>query len=222
MLGTGLPIGDVDSVRASVVEMWSERPGGWVHEWSVLAAQYAAQKRHDLATLAYGWATFPVLADDAERAAFTSQLEQYVLASTAFPARFERQVLDVSYQDSTTPLPVHLLSPPTLAADSPVIIASGGVDTWKMHLHLLFVALALSTGAQVLAFDIPGTGEAKIPLSRESTGIIDALIAAARELGNGRALRALDGRLLLGLQRSRRDRRRSSRVGRTGRGGVRP
>jgi esterase FrsA len=84
MLGTGLPIGDVDSVRASVVEMWSGRPGGWVHEWSVLAAQYAAQERHDLAMLAYGWAKFPVLADDAKRAAFKSQLEQYVLASTDF------------------------------------------------------------------------------------------------------------------------------------------
>jgi esterase FrsA len=54
-----------------------------------------------------------------------------------------------------------------------------------MDLHTLFVAFALNTRTRVLAFDIPGTGECPIPLSRDSVGMIDGLVAVARELGDG-------------------------------------
>ena len=37
---TGLPVADVDAVRAAVVNMWPDEPGGWVHEWSELASSY--------------------------------------------------------------------------------------------------------------------------------------------------------------------------------------
>jgi esterase FrsA len=186
MVNTGLPAADVDAVRAAIVEMWSDRPGGWVHEWSELGARYATEGRHDLAVLAYGWAKFPVLADDAKRAAFTRQLEQYELASPGFPVRFDRRVLKLSSEGGTTPVPVHLLSAPGLPAQAPVLLVSGGVDSWKLDLHLLFVRLALSTGARVLAFDIHGTGESQISLSPAGTEILDGLIAAGRELGDGR------------------------------------
>ena len=186
MVNTGLPADEVDAVRAATVEMWGDQPGGWVHEWSELGARYASEGRHDLAVLAYGWAKFPVLADDAKRLAFARQLRHYELASPSFPVRFDRRVLELSYEGGTTPVPVHLLSAPGLPAQAPVLLASGGVDSWKLDLHLLFVGLALSTGARVLAFDIPGTGESQIPLSPASTQILDGLIAAARGLGDGR------------------------------------
>jgi esterase FrsA len=186
MVNTGLPADDVDRVRAAIVEMWPDEPGGWVHEWSELGARYAAQGRHDLAMLAYGWAKFPVLADDAKRLAFTRQLEQYELASPGFPVSFDRQVLELPYEGGTTPVPVHLLSAPGLPTQAPVLLASGGVDSWKLDMHVLFAGLALGTGTRVLAFDIPGTGESQIPLSAASRQIVDGLIAAARELGDGR------------------------------------
>jgi esterase FrsA len=186
MLGSRLPAEDVNGVRTAVVEMWGDRSGGWVREWSLLASGYAAAGRHDLAALAYGWAKFPVLADNAKHTAFKHQIEQYVLAANSFPVRFHRRELALDYRDARTSLPVHMLSAPTLSPSAPVLIASGGVDTWKMDFHLLFAVLALSTGAHVLAFDIPGTGEAGVPLSRENTAIIDGLIGAARDLGNGR------------------------------------
>jgi esterase FrsA len=186
MVNTGLAVGDVDAVRATTVEMWPDRPGGWVHEWSELGARYAGDGRHDLAVLAYGWAKFPVLADDAKRLAFTRQLEQYQLASPGFPVSLDRRVLELPYEAGTTHVPIHLLSAPGLPAQAPVLLVSGGVDSWKLDLHVLFAALALSTGARVLAFDIPGTGESEIRLSAASTQIVDGLIAAARELGDGR------------------------------------
>jgi esterase FrsA len=185
MVNTGLPAADVDAVRAAIAEMWADAPGGWVHEWSELAARYAAGGRHDLAVLAYGWAKFPVLADDAKRRAFERQLEQYELASPGFPVTFERRVLELPYEGGTTPVPVHLLSAPGLPADAPVLLASGGVDSWKLDLHLMFAGMALATGARVVAFDIPGTGESEVPLGPAATEILDGLIASARALGGG-------------------------------------
>ena len=186
MVNTGLPADDVDVVRAAIVEMWPDGPGGWVREWSEVGARYAAEGRHEEAVLAYGWAKFPVLADDAKRLAFRRQLEQYELASPGFPVGFDRRVLELPYEGGTTPVPVHLLSAPGLPERAPVLLVSGGVDSWKLDLHVLFAGLALSTGARVLAFDIPGTGESQIPLSPAATRVIDGLIAAARELGDGR------------------------------------
>jgi len=186
MVNTGLPADEVDAIRTATLEMWPDQPGGWVHEWSKLGARYATEGRHDLAVLAYGWAKFPVLADDAKRLAFTRQLEHYELASPNFPVTFDRRVLELSYEGRTTPVPVHLLSAPGLPAQAPVLLASGGVDSWKLDLHLLFAGLALSTGARVLAFDIPGTGESQIPLSPAAMQILDGLIATGRDLGDGR------------------------------------
>ena len=185
MVNTGLPARDADAMRAAITEMWADAPGGWVFEWSQLGARYAEEGDEALATLAYGWAKFPVLADDAKRKAMQQQVEHYLLAAEAFPVDFDRTFLEVPYDGSSARLPVHILAAPGLPEDAPVLIASGGVDSWKMDLHALFVAFAMNTRARVLAFDIPGTGECPVPLGRRSVGMIDGLVAHARELGDG-------------------------------------
>ncbi len=185
MVNTGVPAQDADAMRSAITDMWADAPGGWVFEWSRLGARYAAEGNEALATLAYGWARFPALADDAKREALRLQVEHYLLAAEDFPVDFERRFLELPYQGSTTRLPVHLLAAPGLPADAPVLIASGGVDSWKMDLHNIFVAFALNYRARVLAFDIPGTGECPIPLSRESVELVDSLVAHAREMGDG-------------------------------------
>lgn len=183
MVGLGIPGPDVDAVRGAITDMWPDAPGGWVREWSALAERYAAQGRHDLAYLAYGWAKFPTLSDAAKRTALAKQIEEYELASPAFPVPFERRVLDVPYQGGTTPVPVHLLGGP----GRPVLIASGGVDSWKMDIHPLLVQLVLHGGVQVLAFDHAGTGESRVPMTAAGgIEIVQGLIASARALGDGR------------------------------------
>jgi esterase FrsA len=186
MINTGLPVLDVDKVRAAIADMWADAPGGWVFEWSQLAARYAESNDDHLATLAYGWAKFPVLADGAKREALSRQLHHYRLAARHFPVTFDREVLKLPYDGSLTELPVHVLAAPDLPADAPILLASGGVDSWKMDLHALFVAFALNTRARVIAFDIPGTGECSIPLSGASVEMIDALVSYGREAGDGR------------------------------------
>ncbi|WP_089106406.1 alpha/beta hydrolase family protein [Streptomyces hyaluromycini] len=186
MVNTGLPVTDVDTVRAAVTEMWADAPGGWVHEWSKLAAAYADAGAHEQAALAYGWAKFPTLADESRRVALARQLEQYQLAAPGFGVRFERYVLDLPYRGDTTSVPVHLFAPFDLPAGRPVVLASGGVDSWKMDVHQLMVLLATHLRAPVLVFDIAGTGESTVPMTGAGGAeIVSGLIEHARSLGNG-------------------------------------
>jgi esterase FrsA len=185
MVSGGLPADDVDEVSEAVGDMWADGPGGWVYEWSRLAVEYAEQRRHRLAAQAYGWAKFPTLADGARRVALARQLEQYLLAAPGFGIGFERRVLTVPYRDGTTAVPVHLLTPPDWSGDTPVLIASGGVDTWKMDLHTIFETFVLCTRMCVLAFDIPGTGESTVPMT-DGASVVCGLVAEARGIGDGR------------------------------------
>ena len=186
MVNTGLPVADIDSVRAAVTEMWADAPGGWVHEWSKLAAAYADAGAHEQAALAYGWAKFPTLADESKRVALTKQLDQYQLAAPGFGVGFDRYVLELPYRGGTTSVPVHLFTPFDLPADRPVVLASGGVDSWKMDVHGLMVLLATHLRARVLVFDIAGTGESTVPMTGAGGGeMVGELIGHARSLGNG-------------------------------------
>lgn len=189
MVNSGLPVEDVDAVRAAVTEMWLDGPGGWAYEWSALGARYAGDDAHRLAALAYGFAKFPALADDAKREAQQHQLEEYLLAAPDFGVDFERKILELPYQGGFTPVPVHIFAAPDLPADAPVMLASGGTDSWKMDLHGIFVAAAAQAGVRVLAFDLPGTGESSVPFTAQSgEEIVQGLIAEARSMGNGTVL----------------------------------
>jgi esterase FrsA len=157
-----------------------------VHEWSTLARAYAQAGSHQQAALAYGWAKFPTLADEPKRVALANQLDQYQLAAPHFGVEFQREVLELPYQGATTRVPVHVFAPFDLPADAAVVIASGGVDSWKMDMHTAFVGTAARLGVRVLAFDIPGTGESVVPMTADGGAeIVRGLIAHARTLGNG-------------------------------------
>ncbi|QDY81447.1 alpha/beta hydrolase [Streptomyces qinzhouensis] len=185
MAGSGLPVADVDAVRASITDMWPDEPGGWVHEWSALATRYAEAGSHGLSALAYGWARFPTLADQAKRAALAHQTEQYLLAAPGFAVTFRRDVLDLPYRGGLTRVPVHVFTPPGVTGRRPMLLVSGGVDSWKMDLHGLLLTLCSHTGLPAVAFDIPGTGDSQVPMSPDGAEIVRGLIGQVRNLGNG-------------------------------------
>lgn len=183
----GLSTEDIAGVRGAVTGMWSTGRGGWVPEWSRIADRYATAGDHYRAALAYGVAAFPAVVDDTRQEALSRQVEQYRLASAQFPTRFRRDIVDVPYGDGRTPVAVHVLSAPDAGPDAPVVLCSGGVDTWKMSQHPILVALAVGLSAHVVGFDHPGTGETTgIPLRPDSYEIMAGLIAFARGLTTGR------------------------------------
>ncbi|CRK52168.1 conserved hypothetical protein [Rhodococcus sp. RD6.2] len=185
-LSFGLAPQDLDGTRAAIDSMWADAPGGWVHEWSRLAAKYAAQGDHALASMVYGIAKFPVLANESRRLALRRQVDEYVKAAAGFGVRFERRMLTLPYRNAAVELPVHLFSADEKYSGAPVLLLSGGVDGWKMDMHPLAVGFAQNAGVTVLAFDQPGTGESPVPLDEFGDEVIDGLIAAARALGNGK------------------------------------
>jgi esterase FrsA len=181
----GLVPEDLNRVRATITTMWADRPGGWTFEFTALARGYAERGEHHLAALAYGAARFPVLTNQVRREALRRQVEEYQKAAPTFGVRFDRRILALPYQGATTRVPVHLLSAVKDHRRTPVLLFSGGLDTWKMDLHPLAVAFARGAGVTVLAFDHPGTGETEAPLDGSADVVIHGLIDQARRIGNG-------------------------------------
>jgi esterase FrsA len=182
----GIPRPDIDQVRAAVTDMWSDAPGGWVYEWSKLAQRYADSGEHATAATAYGFAKFPCLNSESRRRAMDNQLAQYELAAKDFPVTFERRMIELPYRGSHITMPVHLYSADGEFATRPVLIASGGVDTFKMDFHPWCLAFTTTAGVSTLAFDNPGTGECPAPLDAFADEIIRGLASYARTLGDGR------------------------------------
>jgi esterase FrsA len=185
-VGFGVPTADVERMRSTITDMWLDGPGGWTFEWSALAADYASKGEPYLASLLYGCAKFPCLAEPSREIALANQIEQYLAASPTFPVSSERRIITVPYRDSRLDVPVHIYSTTGGYDASPVLLFGGGVDTWKTDFHAMCVAAAQHTDATVLAFDMPGTGEiAGAPLNGDADEIVLGLVAEARQTGNG-------------------------------------
>lgn len=182
----GIPRADIERTGAATTDMWADGPGGWVHEWSKLAHSYANSGDHATAATAYGFAKFPCLNTTARVQAMDRQLEQYELAAQEFPVRFERRIIEIAYRGGTIAVPVHLYSTDGDYAARPVLIASGGVDTFKMDFHPWCLAFTLNAGVTTLAFDNPGTGECPAPLDDHADEVILGIAEAARAIGDGR------------------------------------
>lgn len=182
----GIPLADIAAVRENVTDMWMDAPGGWSYEWSRLAEKYIADRNHRLAAYAYGCAHFPCLNTEARVRAQAAQLVQYKLAAKNFPVHFERRILTAAYQGASIEMPVHLYSIDGDYATRPVLLAHGGVDTFKMDSHPFYLAFTQGTGLTTLAIDMPGTGETPTPLDSTGDEIITAAVAFGRSLGDGR------------------------------------
>ena len=55
----GIPKADVDTLRATIKDMWADGPGGWPYEWSASARNYLEAGNPLLASFAYGLPYFP-------------------------------------------------------------------------------------------------------------------------------------------------------------------
>jgi esterase FrsA len=183
----GVPQQEVDHLVRVVDDMWADRPGGWCYEWSRLGARYAGAGQARLAALAYGGARFPCLADRAKATAHRNQIEQYTLAAADFPVTFERRTVTTRWQGRVVEVPVHVLAEPDATQDTPVLVVTGGIDTWKMDLHSMWVAYVLGAHLRIVACDIPGTGELTgVAMTPDSTAILDQVVAFARTLTTGK------------------------------------
>ena len=78
------------------------------------------------------------------------------MAAKDFPVAFERRILTVPYRGAKIELPVHLYSVDGDYAARPVLLAHGGVDTFKMDFHPFCLAFTQGAGVTTLAIDHAG------------------------------------------------------------------
>ena len=181
----GIPKEDVEFLQATITDMWADEPGGWPFEWSAYARKKMEAGDPLLASIAYGCAKFPCLANDARRTALKNQLAAYLTAAPKFPVNFERRIVALPFLGDVINLPIHLFSKSGQYNNRPVLMFSGGVDTYKMDAHRLIVSLAQRLDVTILAFDQPGTAENPIALSIEGDEMVLELAKQAKKLGNG-------------------------------------
>ena len=110
------------------------------------------------------------------------------MAAKDFPVAFERRIVEVPYRGGGVEVPVHLYSADGEYAGRPVLIVSGGVDTWKMDIHPWWVGFTQGAALTTMAFDHPGTGETAIPLDKHADKVICGLADYTRTLGNGKVV----------------------------------
>jgi len=214
----GIPLDDINRVAAATTDMWADAPGGWVYEWSKLAKDYADRGDHYLASMVYGCAKFPCLTDDARVRAMQNQLDQFELASKDFPVAFERRIITVPYRDGIVEVPVHLYSADGEYAARPVLIASGGVDTWKMDIHPWWVGFHHGGGHNHPRLRSPWHRRNRDPArcARRRGDPRDSRLRPVARRRQGRSLRRVVRRKLRRDVGFGRDRRRRGRSGRSG------
>jgi len=182
----GIPKADVDHLRGIITDMWADAPGGWSFEWSALAKRYHEAGNPLLAAVAYGFAKFPCLANDARVTAQDNQIACYLEAAPSFPCNFERRIVTIPVGGANVELPIHLFSASGRYDGGPVLMFSGGVDGFKIDIHGIVMALLQRLGITILAFDLAGTGECPIALTADGGDAIIAGVATeARRIGNG-------------------------------------
>jgi esterase FrsA len=184
-LSWGIPPADLERARGTIVDAWRDSAGGWSFEWNRLAEEHAARQAWLPAALCLGAARFPVAATPLRREATERQIEYFVRAAAGFPMPVRRRVIDVSYRARATPVALHEYLPRDPAA--PLVLVSGGVDTFKIEMHQLCLFLGGMAGLRVAAVDMPGTGESQLPLAEDAEvvylGVLRALRGAATAAG---------------------------------------
>ncbi len=180
--GWGIPVSVIERVRARIDDAWRDGAGGWATEWTREADEAERRGKLLLAAACFGAAKFPSLVTEPRRDAYRQQLRCYLAAVPTFPCVFERRVLEVGYRSAVLSVPAHIFTPRRHSGDvanAPLVIVSGGVDTWKMELHRIALVLVRLGGFRVVAIDMPGTGESTIPLAPDADvvyrGVLDAL-----------------------------------------------
>jgi len=184
-MASGIPTDILLKAKSNIKTMWTQGSGGWNFEFSLLAQDAEIQKQYLIASLLYGLAKYPCLVNSLSRRAYQHQLANYLQASKTFPFQFERRVALVPYRGITTPVTYHVMFASN-PKKSPVIIRSGGIDTYKMDTHASAADLAKKLDVNVVLIDIPGTGESQVQLAPDNDEIYRGIINEIRPLGNGK------------------------------------
>jgi esterase FrsA len=185
---------ELDAVLRRIHDPRGSGPGSWVYELSQAAARHekaakdaegvgdtgAATKEYQTAAVYYFIARFPFVGSPAKAKAYEKHKECYLKAAESFNPPL--QIVQIPFEGKEI---IGYLRIPQ-GERPPVVVVTGGVDTWKSDVDYQINAM-LSQGLAVFAFDMPGTGESQWPLEPTSDRVYSRAIEYLK------ALPAVDG-----------------------------
>lgn len=170
---------ELETVLGNIHDPRGTGPGSWVHEFAQTAFrhecfaqnaeaqkdQMKAVREYKLAAVYYYLARFPHLLSPEKEKAYRKHIECYLKAArTADPPL---EVVRIPFEGKH--IIGYLRTPP--GQKRPVVLFTGGVDTWKSDFDNIIEAL-LAEGLAVFAVDIPGTGQSEWKLTPENTKVL--------------------------------------------------
>ncbi|RJP68688.1 MAG: alpha/beta hydrolase [Candidatus Abyssobacteria bacterium SURF_17] len=182
---------ELDAALRRVHDPLGSGPGSWVYELSQPAAEHEAAAReaeaaNDTATAAqeyqkaavfYFVARFPFVSTPAKAEAYRKHIECYLEAAKYFDPPLEQ--VRIPFEGKTI---IGYLRVPDVG-EPPVVIVTGGVDTWKSDVERQCQAM-LAEGMAVFAFDMPGTGESQWALDPTSDRVYGAVVEYLKARGD--------------------------------------
>jgi pimeloyl-ACP methyl ester carboxylesterase len=166
---------ELDAALRRIHDPLGTGPGSWVYELSLPAAKHeraaedaeaagdtaGAAKEYGKAAVFYFIARFPFVSIPAKAEAYRKHIECYLRAAESFDPPIE--IVRIPFEEKEI---VGYLRVPR-REKPPVVVLTGGVDTWKSDVEQQVNAM-LAEGMAVFAFDMPGTGESEWPLEPDS------------------------------------------------------
>ena len=162
---------ELDAALGRIYDPRGSGPGSWVYELSAPAAIHelaateaelagngvTAVEEYFTASVYYYIARFPYVSSPAKAEAYRKHIECYLKASEGFDPALE--IVRIPFEGKEI---IGYMFVPR-GEKPPVVVMSGGVDTWKSDISKQVGAM-LEEGLAVFALDMPGTGESQWPL----------------------------------------------------------
>jgi esterase FrsA len=196
------PVDGLDraAALATIERLSGLEPEPWTAAWGALAEDFAAQaraaaepsKRHDLWVQAYQAAflgRYPVPNHPRKAKLYDSAREYFLKAGALEQPPIEVVEVPFAGRPGEGDAVRFYLTRPEDVERPRVVLAWGGIDTWKEESHARLGALLRARGLAVALVDIPGTGESPVLASadaeRQFTPVFDHL-AGRTDLDGGR------------------------------------
>lgn len=160
-----------DEVREALARLTSLDRDAWAASWSAIGDRYSAAARAAPAGSPqaraafmsawryYSFARWPVPLSPGKAAAYAKAVQAFVDGAAALDPPLE--IVQIPFEGSH--VVGYLRLPKSIGATLPVVIAIGGLDSRKEDMIERFAAL-LPHGIGAFGLDMPGTGEAPVPI----------------------------------------------------------
>jgi esterase FrsA len=179
---------ELDAALRKIYDPLGTGPGSWVYELSTSAARHeeiairadasgdkdTAFSEYRKASVFYFIARFPFVSSSAKAEAYEKHIRCYLKAARYFVPPLE--VIRIPFEGKEI---IGYLRVPKVKRP-PLIVTSGGVDTWKSDIDGQVEAM-LAEGLAVLAIDMPGTGESQWKLEPDSQRVYSRVLEYMRD-----------------------------------------